>query len=262
MAQIKPPTDSDSLEEIAMTAMEFGKLLMECGAGSAIVDEYATRVAMALGAEIVDLRIGYASLSITVRVQGHGIARMRRVGHIGVNQRLDQAVRQLARRIESKEVPADQVAKELARVVKETPRHPGWFVDLAVGLACASFGRLLGVDWLAFGAVFVAAMIGQCVRRWLLRRQINVFITATLVSFTASVLSGIGARFFHSGTVDTAMTAAVLLLVPGVPSLNAQYDILNGRPTLGSARAVWVAVILIFLTIGVWLGQMALGEGR
>jgi uncharacterized membrane protein YjjP (DUF1212 family) len=58
------------------------------------------------------------------------------------------------------------------------------------------------------------------------------------------------------------MTAAVLLLVPGVPSLNAQYDILNGRPTLGSARAVWVAVILIFITIGVWLGQMALGEGR
>ena len=58
------------------------------------------------------------------------------------------------------------------------------------------------------------------------------------------------------------MIAGVLLLVPGVPSLNALNDILEGRPTLGSARAVWVAVTLIFLTVGVWLGQMLLGEGR
>jgi uncharacterized membrane protein YjjP (DUF1212 family) len=262
MAQRPTPAGPESLEDIAMTAMEFGKLLMECGAASAIVDEYASRVATALGAETVDLRIGYASLAITVRARGKGVARMRRVGQLGVNQRLDQAVRQLARRVEAGEVAMAAVRGELARVVRETPRHPGWFVDLAVGLACASFGRLLGVDWLAFGAVFVAAALGQCFRRLLIRRQVNVFIAATLVSFVASVLSGIGSRLAGSATVDTAMTAAVLLLVPGVPSLNAQYDILNGRPTLGSARAVWVAVTLIFLTIGVWLGQMALGEGR
>ncbi|MFZ1054802.1 MAG: threonine/serine exporter family protein [Opitutaceae bacterium] len=261
MAPNQPQADPDSLEEIAMISMEFGKMLMECGAGSAIVDEYATRVATALGAESVDLRIGYASLAITVRVHGKGIARMRRVGSIGVNQRLDQAVRQLARRVEAGDLARSDVAGELERVTKDSPRYPGWFIDLAVGLACASFGRLLGVDWLAFGFVFAAAAIGQFVRRLLLRRNVNVFITATLVAFLASVLSGIGSRFAGSATVDTAMTAAVLLLVPGVPSLNAQYDILYGRPTLGSARAVWVAVIMIFLTIGVWLGQMALGEG-
>ncbi|HWI58070.1 MAG TPA: threonine/serine exporter family protein, partial [Bacillota bacterium] len=133
---------------------------------------------------------------------------------------------------------------------------------LAVGVACASFGRLLGVDWLGVGPVFVAAAIGQRVRRQLAMRHVNVFIIATLVAFVASALSGLVARWAGSKTVETAMTAAVLLLVPGVPSLNAQNDILEGRPTLGSARAVWVAVILVFLTIGVWLGQMLLGEGR
>jgi len=56
--------------------------------------------------------------------------------------------------------------------------------------------------------------------------------------------------------------AAVLLLVPGVPSLNALNDILEGRPTLGSARAVWVAMILVFLTAGVWFAQGLIGEGR
>jgi uncharacterized membrane protein YjjP (DUF1212 family) len=60
--------------------------------------------------------------------------------------------------------------------------------------------------------------------------------------------------------MDGAMVAAVLLLVPGVPALNALNDILEGRPTLGSARAVFVAVVLVFMTVGIWLGKALLGE--
>ncbi len=253
-----------ALEEIAMLAMEFGRLLMECGASAQIVDEYAGRIARGLGADRVDLRLGYASLAITVGIGGEGITRMRKVGGLGVNQRLDQALRHLGRRVEAGELTAAATRAELERLVRETPKHPGWFIDLAVGVACASFGRLLGVDWLAFTPIFCAAVIGQFCRRQLLLRHVNVFITATLVAFLASVLGGLGAKWAGCGKtdVDTAMTAAVLLLVPGVPALNAQYDILDGRPTLGSARVVWVVVILIFLTAGVWLGQMALGEGR
>ena len=52
------------------------------------------------------------------------------------------------------------------------------------------------------------------------------------------------------------------MLVPGVPAINAQNDILEGRPTLGSARAVWVAVMLIFIAAGVGLAQAVLGEGH
>jgi uncharacterized membrane protein YjjP (DUF1212 family) len=150
----------------------------------------------------------------------------------------------------------------LARLVRETPRHSIWLVAPAVGMACAAFGRLLGVDWLAVGPVFVAATLGQTLRWRLHSWHVNTFITATLVAFFGAALSGLTARWAGSHTVDTAMTAAVLLLVPGVPSLNAQNDILEGRPTLGSARAVWVAVILVFITTGVWLGQALLGEGH
>ena len=48
------------------------------------------------------------------------------------------------------------------------------------------------------------------------------------------------------------MIASILLLVPGVPSVNALSDILDGHPTLGSARAVTVAVILIFVAAGLF----------
>ena len=249
-----------SLEDIAVLSMEFGRLLMESGASARIVDEIAHTVARGLGADLVDLRIGYASLAITVGIGGEGITRMRKVGPLGVNHRLDHSVRELARVVGRGELTAAAAQSKLEALAQDPQCYPGWLVAIAVGMACASFGRLLGLDWAAFVPVFIAAALGQWLRRQSAARRLNVFVAATLVACIASALSGLGASLLRSLTVDTAMIASVLLLVPGVPALNAQNDILEGHPTLGSARAVWVMVTLVFVTLGIWLGQMLLGQ--
>ena len=245
-----------------MVALDAGRLLMEAGASGHNVDVMVDTVARGLGAERSDFRIGYASLAITIGIGNASLTAMRKVGHLGVNQQLDQELRVFANRIEQGELNAATARAELDRIVRETPRHPSWVMAIAVGLACAAFGRLLKLDWLGTGPVFLAATLGQYVRRELATRHVNVFIGAATVAFMSSVVGGLGARWAGSATIPTAMVASILMLVPGVPALNAQTDVLDGRPTLGSARAVWVVVILIFLTAGVWLGQIALGEGR
>lgn len=251
-----------SLDDIAMLSMEFGRLLMQSGASARFVDEIVGSVARGLGAERVDVRIGYASIAVTVHIGGGGVTRMRNVSELGVNQRFAHSLRELAGSVERGELTASTARSRLNNLTQTSPRHSGWLVDIAVGVACAAFGRLLGVDWAALGPVFAAAALGQCSRRQLASRQINVFVAATFVAFISSTLSGLGARLLGSLTVDTAMIAGVLLLVPGVPSLNAQNDILEGHPTLGSARAVSVLVTLVFLTVGLWLSQMLLGDWR
>ena len=79
-----PPS---SPHDIAMVALDAGRLSMEAGASGRYVEELVERIAHGLGAEQVDLRIGYASLSITIGIGGEGVTRMRRVGPHGVNQR-------------------------------------------------------------------------------------------------------------------------------------------------------------------------------
>jgi uncharacterized membrane protein YjjP (DUF1212 family) len=206
--------------------------------------------------------VGYASLAITISIGGSGITRMRKVGQLGVNQRMDQAVRSLVETVVREEIDVAGTRADLEQLASRTPRHSAALTAVAVGLACAAFGRLLGVDWAGTGPVLLAAVIGQFVRRELAERQVNLFILSLLVSFIGAVLGGLGARLAGSETVATAMVASILLLVPGVPALNAQNDILDGRPTLGSARAVWVLVVLVFMTVGLWLGQAILQEGR
>lgn len=242
-----------------MLALEFGRLLMEAGASAHDVDEICAQVAVGLGTERIDLRVGYASLAITIGIGPHGITRMRKVGPLGVNQSLAHALRAAAARIERGDFTVAEARAELDRLLRTTSRHPDWVVAVAVGVACAAFGRLLGVDWAGVGPIFGAAALGQTVRRQLAMHHVNVFVSATIVAFLGSTVCGLGAWWVGSRTVAVDMGSAVLLLVPGVPSLNALNDILEGRPTLGSARAVWVAVILVFITAGVWLAGNLLG---
>jgi len=249
------PDDSGSapaLEPMAMVALDAGRMLMEAGASANSIDGIVAKFARGLGADRVDLRIGYASMAITIGIGANGITRMREVGHLGVNQRLDQELWHLAARVSRGELTTEQTRAELTRLATKTPRHSAWVMAVAVGLACAAFGRLLKVDWLGTGPVFIAACLGQLLRRELLTRHVNVFICAAVVSFLSSLLG--------SGKIDMAMIAAILLLVPGVPSVNALNDILEGHPTLGSARAVTVAVILIFAAAGLWFGKVLLSH--
>ncbi|MBB4285259.1 threonine/serine exporter family protein [Roseospira goensis] len=253
------PMRHRDLEQIALVALRAGRLLMECGVKAQVVREGVDRISRGLGATQVHVRVGFASLAITV---GHGaqtITRMTVVGPHGVNLRLNHALRRLCARAGRGDLTVDAIGADLDRLERETPRHPWPLVCLAVGVACAAFGRLLGVDWIAVAPVLAAGALGQAVRHHLARRGLNAFVTTAVVAFVASALAATAARALGSGMTETAMIAAVLMLVPGVHALNAQTDIMEGQPTLGSARAVSVLMTLVFLTVGVWTAQATLG---
>jgi uncharacterized membrane protein YjjP (DUF1212 family) len=247
------------LEQIALASLRVARLMMECGARAQVVQQGCSLVARGLGAEHMELRSGYASLAITVGSGINTITRMAQVGPLGVNYRLDHAIRKLVIRVHAGGLTPADVVDQLERLVRETPRHAPWVVAVAVGFACAAFGRLLGVDWPAFLPVALAGGAGQWGRHRLLRGGANVFVVAAVMAFFSATLGGLAARWAGSSTQHLAMIASVLLLVPGVPALNAQFDIMEGHPTLGSARAVSVMMLLVFIAIGVLMAQGLLG---
>jgi uncharacterized membrane protein YjjP (DUF1212 family) len=191
-----------------------------------------------------------------------GITRMMKVGDLGVNHRLDHELWLWAKRVSRRKLSPEQTRRELTRLAKETPRHSPWMVAISAGVACAAFGRLLDVDWYGTGAILLASTFAQWVRHQLLARRVNPFLCTAFISFQASLLAGLVARWAGSQTVPDAIAASILMLIPGVPALNAQSDILEGHPTLGSARLVTVVMTLIFIVIGLSMGTVLLVRGR
>ena len=247
------------LEKIANTALRVGRVLMECGGRVSVVREGMRLTAQGLGAEVVGERVGYASLTLTVGSGEETITRMIDVGPHGVNYQLDVAVRRYATQVAQQGGTPQEVNETIDRLARETRRHPVWLVAPATGLACAAFGRLLGVDWPAFLPVFLAGALGQWVRVKLRVRGTNACLIAAVVAFVAGVVGGSGARAAGSASAEMALIASTLLLVPGVPATNAQTDIMEGFPTVGSARAVSVAMIMVFATVGIWGAEAVLG---
>lgn len=247
------------LGKIAFVSLRAARIVMETGGRAHVIAETARTIAAQLGVCQSGLRIGYRSLAITVSNEDQTITRMIDVEHHSVNHRLNQAVCQLAQRTSTEHMPADYLAAQLDKAVRTTPVHPPLLTAAAVGLACASFGRVLGVDWLAFAPVLLASSAGQLIRRHLLSRGMNVFVVVSIVAFACSMLSTEGARMAGSTTVNQAMISSALLLVPGVPATNAQADIMDGHPTLGSARVVNVTMLMVFVTVGIWTAGLLLG---
>ena len=249
------------LEEIALLALETGRLLMETGAKSAVVRQGIEKVAFGLGVKGVEIRVGFASISTTVSDEYTTSTHMVGVGHHGVNMRVNHKVRELCSAVVKGGYSPEDVRAMLADARANTPKHAKALNVFAAGIACAAFGRLLGADAPAFLTTLLASMAGQYVRLFLLERHYNAFVVTATVAFLAAIVSGLGAMAAGSSMIDTSMSAAVLMLVPGVPSMNAQTDIMEGFPTLGSARFVTVAMILVFITLGVGAAHIALGGG-
>ncbi len=253
------PKKHRELERIALVALKAARILLQSGARVKVVHEGAGLIVRGLGADIIGMRAGYASHEITVSGGGNTVTRMTSVGSHGVNHRLDHGLRALCVKVSEGGMSVDEVETAIDRLERETPRYPAPVVALAVGIACAAFGRLLGVDWAAFVPVFVAGTVGQYVRHLMRARGINAYVVSAVIAFLSAALSGLGAMAVGSRTVPLAMIAAILLLVPGVPATNAQTDIMDGYPSMGSARAVAVLMVMIFATVGVWIAEVILG---
>jgi uncharacterized membrane protein YjjP (DUF1212 family) len=128
-------------------------------------------------------------------------------------------------------------------------------------LACGAFGRLLGIDWLSFLPVVAGSAVGQWIRHALLTRKQNVFITVGIVSFASAFLAGLGARLVGGTHLEITTASAVLLLVPGVPVLNTQTDVIEGKPNLAAARGLRVMYLLLFMTFGLVAAQRLVVPG-
>ncbi|RYH06956.1 threonine/serine exporter family protein [Tropicimonas sp. IMCC6043] len=249
------------LEQIAMAALDVGRLLSETGAKTSVVAAGMAKIAGGLGAERVHSRIGYASIALTVTHGENTITRMVGVGPLGVNMRFNHELRALCQEVGKGGLGVEEVRGRMKALREKVPHHPRVLIALAAGVACAAFGRLLGVDWAAMLPIMAASTIGQWLRMSMTRRGVNAFVMTAIVAFVAALLAGTSAIAAGSAMVPMAMTASVLLLVPGVPAMNAQTDIMEGYPTMGSARFVTVAMLLMFITLGLAAAQALMHGG-
>lgn len=250
-----PMTDETPLPQVTQLCLSAGRLMLLTGANGRMVHETISDIARALGCDTVEVFCQHAAILVTIYRGSESFIQMCKAPEHGVNLRRTQAVQQIIRDLAAGRIDCAQAQEAVDSIPETTPAYPVWFVCLCTGLACSAFGRLLGADWQSFLPILVASAAGQWLRHTMLHARHNIFVAAGVVSFVSATIAGLGARLCGSTHASLATVAATLLLVPGVAVLNAQVDVLEGKPNLAAARALRVLYLLMFLALGLALAQ-------
>ena len=248
--------ECERLDDVASLSLIVGRMLMEAGANARRVQEGIYSVGSSYGCNSVESFCQHAAIIVTLRRDGESCVQMGKIGEHGVNLRRSEAIQNILSEIRAGRLTCEQARAAMQAVPTNTAHYPVWFVCVATGLACCGFGRLLNADW----ASFIPTLVGTSLAQWLRHQMLlhwkkNIFITWGVVGFVAALIAGFGARWAGSTEIPIAMVAATLLLVPGVPILNAEVDVLDARPNLAAARALRVMYMLLFMTIGLAIAQ-------
>lgn len=237
-----------SLSSTVDLLVQAGSLLLQHGADASRVEASLEQMEPGLGIDRIDAVVMSKTILLTATRQEAHHTRVARVPIVGVNMNILSEVEQLLGQFQQGRVSVEQLALELDRIAALPHHYSRGVIVAATGLACAAFCRLFGGDWAALAVTGVAAAVATWVRMELNRRHTNYFLVVLITALVASLLAG--NALWLSQTPQSALTAAVLLLVPGVPLINASVDILRGHISAGLARATTSLVVFLGIALG------------
>jgi uncharacterized membrane protein YjjP (DUF1212 family) len=98
-------------------------------------------------------------------------------------------------------------------------------------------------------------------RQELNRRQFNPFIVVTFCAVVAGLIASSATWLKLSPQPQIAMSASVLLLVPGVPLINAAHDLIRGYMSNGVTRGVSGLLVSLAIALGLLIAILVTGAG-
>lgn len=255
----KTPLDREALRDVIDLALWAGQLLLQHGAESEQIEQTIHRLGTALGCDWMDILVSPNVIAVTTISGEEFRTKIRRVIGLTVNLTIVSAINRLTRRVQNGELDRFGVRTELVRISQIKSHYNRWLVVAWVGLACAAFARLFGADWGAFAGTFVAASVAMIVRQELTRRHYNVFLIVIATAIVAGLLASAAVRLGGTATPRAVLAASVLLLVPGVPLINAAEDLIKGHMVTGIVRGITGLLYSFAIALGLLLAIQMMG---
>ena len=161
--------------------------------------------------------------------------------------------------IEAGRLTADVAAKGIADIASLRPA-PTWLFALAAACGAVALAVIFGVQHMPVAAlIFVSAGAGAFLRRALGQLSTNLFIQPFCAALLAGIIGAIAVRYELSSSLRLVAVCPCMVLVPGPHFLNGALDLIQGRISLGGARLLYSALIVVAISVGLLLGLALLG---
>jgi uncharacterized membrane protein YjjP (DUF1212 family) len=255
----KPPLEREALRDVIDLSLWAGQMLLQHGSESARIEETVHRIGTGLGADWLDILVSPNIIAATTVSGEEFRTKLRRVVAIGVNMQIIAEVNEVSRLVSEGKLDRFQVRTELERIDSLPRQYNRWLVVAMVGLACGAFSRLFGGDWPVFFVTTLASSIAMWFRQELMRRYFNSLLIVTGTAFVAGLVASAAPLLKLGERPQIALSAAVLLLVPGVALINAADDLIKGHLVTGITRGITGLLVSLGIALGLLLAMRLTG---
>lgn len=254
--------DEDALEPVELirqsgTVLRMGKAMLSSGTGSYRVKTAMQQVARSFGLDRHEAHVTLTEITATSHRGPIFRTEVAEVRSIGVNAHRLGELTNLANSLRPG-ATVDEVNREMDRIERLGPLYPALANALFAAVACGAFAFLNNGGPVEVVGVFLAAGMGQYVRRFFLHRRINQF-GVTMIAAAVACLAYLGfvlALDAWAGgagqTHEAGYISAVLFLVPGFALVTGALDLAKLDFSAGVARTVYALMILMSAAIAVW----------
>ncbi len=243
------------MRDIVDLSLWAGQLHLQHGADTERAERTIHHLGTGLGCDWLDIFISPNAIVVTTLSSGEFRTRVRRLVRFGgADMNIVSEVNDLAYQVEEHTADRARIRQELEAIDSMPKLYSRWLVVLLVGLACAAFSQLFGGGWSAFFLTWLAAGMAMLVRQELLRRTFNPYLVVVATAFVATLIASTGFIFGIVQNEQIPLAASVLLLVPGVPLINAAKDLLQGHMVTGLVRGINGTIITLSIALGVGIG--------
>ena len=247
---MKTPLNREELQDVIDMSLWAGQMLLQNGAESQRVEETVHRLGTGLGCDWMDVLVSPNVLIVTTTSGTEFRTKVRRVVGMGVDMSVITVINTISHKVADGEMDRFAVRAKLESVDTMNSHYNRWLVIVMVGLACAAFSRLFGGDTPTFFATFGASAAAMFTHQTLTRNFFNPYLVIITTAFVSGVIASLAKVLGFLEDPATALAASVLLLVPGVPLINAAEDLIKGHNVTGIARALIGGLIAMAIALG------------
>ncbi len=230
--------------------LKAGQLLLESGAETYRAEDAAFYMFQALGHGKISTFAAPTVLILEIHTEDgdtiSGVKRIRRrATHLGKIEEINNVVRQVA----GGELGAEEALSALLAIDKTPDGH--LFPNLcATAMAAGAFSLLLGGGWKEFLLAFACNLAAQGAGLFFRNVSMYQFFNSLLGGMIPALITMLACHLMPGLDQQTIVIGAMLPLFPGVATINAIRDAINGDLVSGVSRAAEVVMIAVGLGFG------------
>ena len=249
------------LEYVLDFAVTLGSRMLTCGANLERVNDTLNRVCRSYGLEDISIHSLSSLIQISARTpDGDYASRQISVPPMDIHLEKLGKLNQLSRTVCAQK-PAPSSLWYMLKTSEEVEEYPRWLILLgrllAMGCMCVLFGGtwqdILVVDIIIFILFFMVDALGQA-------NLNHVIVNIVSMAFASSAAM----LFYRLGVGDSYFVIIIscsMLLIPGIPMVNAFRNFLCGNEMNGILELLKAFIETVAIVMGLLVGIALFGGG-